>query len=45
MIEVTWTKPSIHSVATWTTADGVPVALSPGQTWIELAPIGSLTAG
>lgn len=44
MIEVTWTKPSIHSVATWTTDDGVPVALSPGQTWIELAPIGSLTA-
>jgi hypothetical protein len=45
MIEVTWTKPSIHSVATWTTADGVPVALMPGQTWIELAPIGGLTAG
>lgn len=45
MIEVTWTKPSIHSVATWTTADGVPVALTPGQTWIELAPIGGLTAG
>lgn len=45
MIEVTWTKPSIHSVATWTTAGGVPVALSPGQTWIELAPIGGLTAG
>jgi len=45
MIEVTWTKPSIHSVPTWTTADGVPVALAPGQTWIELAPIGGLTAG
>ncbi len=45
MIEVTWTKPSIHSVATWTTLDGVPVALTPGQTWIELAPIGGLTAG
>ena len=45
MIEVTWTKPSIHSVATWTTADGVPVALRPGQTWIELAPVGGLTAG
>lgn len=37
VIEVTWTKPSIHSVATWTTADGVPVALTPGITWVELA--------
>lgn len=37
VIEVTWTKPSIHSVATWTTPDGVPVALTPGTTWIELA--------
>jgi hypothetical protein len=45
MIEVTWTKPSIHSVATWTTPDGIPVALTPGQTWIELAPVGGLTAG
>lgn len=35
-IEVTWTKPSLSSVATWTTADGVPVALQPGQTWVEL---------
>ncbi len=43
LVEVTWTKPSISSVATWTTADGVPVALMPGQTWIELAPEGSVT--
>ena len=42
VIEVTWTKPSIRSVATWTTPDGVPVALMPGITWIELAPEGSL---
>ena len=37
VIEVTWTKPSIRSVATWTTADNIPVALVPGLTWIELA--------
>lgn|GEM_PF-248269 len=36
LIEVTWTKPSLSSVATWTTADGIPVALLPGQTWVEL---------
>lgn len=43
VIEVTWTKPSLHSVATWTTADGVPVALTPGLTWVELARQGTTT--
>ncbi len=38
VVEATWTKPSIHAVATWTTPDGVPVALTPGVTWVELAP-------
>lgn len=45
VIEVTWTKPSLDSVATWTTADGVPVALLPGRTWVEIAPVGSVTVG
>lgn len=36
VVEVTWTKPSIRSVATWTTPDDVPVALTPGITWVEL---------
>ncbi|MEZ5167961.1 MAG: DUF3048 domain-containing protein [Acidimicrobiales bacterium] len=44
VIEVTWTKPSIRSVTTWTTADNVPVALVPGLTWVELAR-GSVTIG
>ena len=43
VVEVTWTKPSISSVATWTTPDGIPVALTPGITWIELAPIAATT--
>jgi Protein of unknown function (DUF3048) N-terminal domain/Protein of unknown function (DUF3048) C-terminal domain len=43
VVEATWTKPSIRSVATWTTPDGIPVALTPGTTWIELAPVDSLT--
>ena len=42
-IEVVWTKPSLASVPTWTTPDGVPVPLTPGQTWIELAPAGATT--
>lgn len=42
-IEVVWTKPSLASVATWTTPDGVPVPLTPGQTWIELTPSDATT--
>lgn len=42
-VEVVWTKPSLSSVATWTTPDGVPVALLPGQTWVELVPPGGTT--
>jgi len=38
VVEATWTKPSINSVATWTTPDGIPVAITPGVTWVELAP-------
>jgi len=45
VIEVTWTKPSLRSVATWTTPDGVPVALTPGITWVELAPVDATTFG
>jgi len=45
VIEVTWNKPSLDSVATWTTADGIPVALLPGRTWVEIAPVGSVTVG
>ncbi|MEO0492190.1 MAG: DUF3048 domain-containing protein [Actinomycetota bacterium] len=44
-VQVVWTKPSLNSVATWTTPDGVPVPLTPGQTWIELAPADSVTVG
>jgi len=44
MIEATWTKPTLRSVATWTTAAGETVKLTPGQTWIELAPAGSVAA-
>ena len=41
VVEVVWTKPSLSSVPTLTTPDGVPVALMPGQTWVELTPPGS----
>ena len=45
VIEVTWTKPTVRSVATWSTADGQPVKLTPGRTWVELAHAGTVTIG
>jgi hypothetical protein len=36
----TWTRPSLTAPATLTVADGTPITLRPGSTWIELAPQG-----
>lgn len=35
-IEGTWTRPTLSSVATITTAEGDVIKLTPGRTWIEL---------
>ena len=32
----TWTRPTLASVATFTTSDGSVIELTPGQTWIEI---------
>ncbi len=32
-----WSKPSAEAYTTYTDADGAPVRLAPGRTWIELA--------
>jgi hypothetical protein len=39
--EGTWTRPTLTSVATLTTADGSVIELTPGRTWIELIEAGS----
>ncbi len=36
-----WTRPTLASVATLTTADGSVIELTPGRTWIELIRAGS----
>lgn len=38
---VHWDRPSADAPATFTTADGSPVLLTPGRTWVELAEAGS----
>ncbi len=40
-IDGVWTKPTLRSVATLTTADGAVIELTPGRTWIELIGAGS----
>ena len=36
-----WSKPTVEALTSYTGADGQPVLLTPGQTWIELPPVGS----
>jgi hypothetical protein len=41
MVKGTWSKPSAEAVTTFTNADGAPIALPPGQTWVHLVEPGS----
>ena len=34
----TWQRASIHDPTTLTASDGSPIALAPGQTWVEIVP-------
>ena len=40
IIKGTWSKPSAAAVTTYTDPAGAPIKLTPGQTWVELAPPG-----
>jgi hypothetical protein len=41
----TWTKPTEDALTTFTGADGAPVGLTPGPTWIALVPEGGELSG
>lgn len=43
IVKGTWTKTSSTAVTTYTDAAGTPFQLTPGQTWVELAPAGTAT--
>jgi hypothetical protein len=46
MVKGTWTKDSPDAVTRFTNADGAPIVLPPGQTWVHLvAPGSSVTTG
>jgi len=38
MLEATWSKPSRQTSIQLTAADGSPITLAPGNTWVELQP-------
>jgi hypothetical protein len=41
VVKGTWSKPTAEAVTAFNGPDGKPVPLTPGQTWVELAPVGS----
>lgn len=41
VINGSWSKPSREDVTTFTAADGTPLLLHPGRTWVELVPTGA----
>ncbi|MGK2930359.1 MAG: DUF3048 domain-containing protein [Acidimicrobiales bacterium] len=45
LVEGRWSQPSLDAPAEFTGADGRPVGLTPGRTWVAIAPPGSATAG
>jgi hypothetical protein len=42
MVQAHWSKPTAEAVTQYTDAAGAPIPLAPGQTWIELAPVGTV---
>ena len=40
LIQGTWSKPAEDAVTTYADVAGAPIKLTPGQTWVELAPNG-----
>jgi hypothetical protein len=44
VISGTWSKPDRSAVTQFTTTDGLPLALHPGRTWVELVPAGATVA-
>jgi hypothetical protein len=41
VVKGTWSKPTAEAVTVYAGPDGKPIGLTPGQTWVELAPLGS----
>jgi hypothetical protein len=44
LIKGRWARPGPEAITSYTNASGAAVRLTPGRTWIELVPVGNLTA-
>jgi hypothetical protein len=44
VVKGTWQRPNLTTPATYTDSTGRPIALAPGNTWVELAPVGTIPA-
>lgn len=43
LVEGRWSRPSVADTTTYTDASGQPIGLTPGPTWVAIAPPGSTT--
>ncbi len=44
VVKGTWHRPNLTTPATYTDSTGQPIAITPGNTWVELAPVGTVPA-
>jgi Protein of unknown function (DUF3048) N-terminal domain/Protein of unknown function (DUF3048) C-terminal domain len=44
IVKGTWHRPDLTTPATYTDSTGQAIALTPGNTWVELAPVGTIPA-
>ena len=44
VVKGTWHRPDLTTPATYTDSTGQTIALTPGNTWVELAPVGTVPA-
>ena len=45
LIRGRWSKAGVDDLTTYTDANGAPIRLTPGRTWVELVPEGNLAVG
>ncbi len=44
VVKGTWTRPNLTTPATYKDSAGATIKLTPGNTWVELAPVGTIPA-
>jgi hypothetical protein len=42
VVKGTWSRPNLTTPATYTDGAGSPILLAPGNTWVEMAPVGTI---